>query len=104
MTDVHLHSWTFKSFPAEAALLSYSDDPDWAYSVSFSMVGGEYEDGVDEMLDLLDLRQVTPVPRDVVEAVRKLFTDPEEWSDEEIEKANRVLDKVAALGRGVEFS
>lgn len=98
MTDVKLHRLIDEACPAEAALLRYSDAPGWAYSVSFSMVSGEYGDGVDDMLNMLDLRQVTPVPRDVVEAVRKLLTDPEEWYDDEIAKANRVLDKVAALG------
>ncbi|GAB3707612.1 hypothetical protein [Corynebacterium nasicanis] len=98
MADIGLHDLADDEVPVEAAMLRYSDDPAWAYSVSGSMCGGEYDDGRDDLLDLFDLRQVTPVPDDVVEAVRTLFTDPEMWSDVEIEKANRVLDKVKALG------
>ncbi|MBX8995078.1 hypothetical protein HCH15_02615 [Corynebacterium testudinoris] len=53
---------------------------------------------MEDLLGMFDQEQVTPVPHDVIENARKVLTDPEEWYDDEIAKANRVLDKVAALG------
>ncbi|AKK09514.1 hypothetical protein HCH15_10965 [Corynebacterium testudinoris] len=85
---------------AEAALLRHADDADWAYRASISMGYGEYRNGVEDLLDMFDRKQVTPVPHDVIENARKVLTNPDEWCDDEIAKANRVLDKVAALGEG----
>ena len=90
----------YKDAAAEAALLEYADDPDWAFSASMDMVCGEYGGGVDDLLAMFDRVQVTPVPHDVIENARKVLTDPEEWGPNEIARVNRVLDKVAALGEG----
>ncbi|MBX8995079.1 hypothetical protein HCH15_02620 [Corynebacterium testudinoris] len=86
-------------FAAEAALLRYADNATWAYMASSAMRHGEYEVGVEDLLGMFDQEQVTPVPQAVIENVRKVLTDPGEWTDEEIARANRVLDKVAALGK-----
>lgn len=67
---------------------------------SVYMVSGEYGGGVDDLLDMFERLQVTPVPHDVIENARKVLTDPEEWGPNEIARVNRVLDKVAALGEG----
>ena len=95
-----LHPDVYRNAAAEAALLEYADDPDWAFSASMDMVCGEYVNGVEDLLDMFDRLQVTPVPHDVIENARKVLTNPEEWYEVEIAKANRVLDKVAALGEG----
>lgn len=85
--------------PAEAALLRYADNATWAYMASSAMRHGEYDIGVDDLLDMFEKEQVTPVPHDVIENARQVLTDPEMFSDYDIARANRVLDKVAALGK-----
>lgn len=95
-----LHPDVYKYSAPEAALLEYADDPDWAFMASMDMVCGEYVNGVDDLLDMFERLQVTPVPHDVIENARKVLTDPEEWGPNEIARVNRVLDKVAALGEG----
>lgn len=96
--SIRLHPLFDKHFPVEAAFLRYVDNGGWAQHASYDMAGGEYDLGVDDLLRVLEQDQITPVPRDLIESVREIFTDPEKWTIEEIARANRVLDKVAALG------
>ena len=96
--SIQLHPLFDKHFPVEAAFFRYVENDGWAQHVSYDLAGGEYDLGVDDLLRVLEQDQVTPVPRDLIESVREIFTDPEKWTIEEIARANRVLDRVAAFG------